>query len=152
GVVMSSNRGRDMRAIVTVDAAGSWTTKLADDEHDIDVVPSPDGQRWLILRNVDGADALELYDAEQGRPGTEIVLPSSGVVEAVWSPDSSWVALGLNSPTSPGDIYVVDASTGAVRTVVDGATQLDATVRSALVEPVSVRVPARDGEKIPCFV
>lgn len=152
GVVMSSNRGRDMRAIVTVDEAGSWTTVLADDEHDIDVVPSPDGQRWLILRNVDGADALELYDAEQGRPGAEIVLPRSGVVEAVWSPDSSRVALGLNSPTSPGDIYVVDASTGAVRTVVDGATHLDATVRSALVEPVSVRVPARDGEKIPCFV
>lgn len=150
-VLMSSNHGRDFRAVVTVDGAGAWTTLLAADDHDISVVPSPDGSRTLIVRHVDGADELALHSRDGHLIG-ELALPRRGVATAVWSPDSTFVAVGLNAPTTPGDVLLVDVENEAVRTLVDGAAQMTDELRSALVEPTSVRIPTRDGEHVPCFV
>jgi dipeptidyl aminopeptidase/acylaminoacyl peptidase len=150
-VYMSSNHGRDFRSVVRADGAGSWDTLLASDDHDVSVLPSPDGSRFLITRHVDGGDDLALHNPE-GEWRAAIALPGSGVVTAVWSPDSALLAIGLNTPTSPGDVLLVDASSGAVRTLVEGTEQMTPPLREALVVPISVHIPTRDGEAIPCFV
>jgi dipeptidyl aminopeptidase/acylaminoacyl peptidase len=55
------------------------------------------------------------------------------------------------TPTDPGSILRVDARTGAVTTVVDGRGTVPAELRDRLVTPTVHRIPAHDGEQIPCF-
>jgi dipeptidyl aminopeptidase/acylaminoacyl peptidase len=154
-VLMSSNHGRDFRAVVQVDPSGAWRTLVAADDHDVSVHPSPDGGQLLIVRHVDGAHQLSLHGPD-GVLRTALPLPGSGVATPVWSADGAALAIGLSTPTSPGDVLVVDLAAGTVRTLVDGANQ--ATARTGgrlsgrLVEPLSVGIPTRDGETIPCFV
>ncbi|WP_207782722.1 alpha/beta hydrolase family protein [Phytoactinopolyspora limicola] len=150
-VVMSSNHGRDFRAVVRVDGDGHWATLVESDEYDVSALPSPDGSRLLVFRHVDGGDELAVHGPE-GTLRTGITLPRRGVATAVWSPGSTLLAVGLNSPTSPGDVLLIDASTGEVRVLVDGTEQMGPDFHAALVEPDSVRIPTRDGEAIPCFV
>ncbi len=150
-VVMSSNHARDFRSVVRVDGEDRWQTLVAADDHDLSVVPSPDGRHLLVVRHIDGAHELALH-APDGQLRTPITLPRRGVVTPVWSPESNLLAVGLTSPTSPGDILVVDPATGQVRMVVDGTAQLTPARRAALVEPVSAGIPTRDGETVPCLV
>ena len=150
-VVMSSNSGRDFRSVVRVDGDGDWSTLVAADDHDISVLPSPDASLLLVIRHIDGANRVALHDAS-GALRTKVRLPADGVVTPVWAPSSDQVALGLQSPTRPGDVLVLDTTSGEVHTVVDSTEQMSAGVRDALIEPTSTWVPARDGEQIPCFV
>ncbi|AYY15687.1 S9 family peptidase [Actinobacteria bacterium YIM 96077] len=150
-LVMSSNHGRDFRAVVKVDGAQNWTTLLASDEHDVSARPSPDGSRLLIIRNVDGGDELAIHGPD-GEWQADIPLVRNGVVTAAWSQDSAFLAIGVDSPTSPGDVLLFDTSTGELRTLVDGTEQMTPELRDALIDPTSVLVPARDGEMIPCYV
>jgi hypothetical protein len=92
-VLMSSNHGRDFRAVVRADAAGSWETVVASDDHDISVIPSPDGSRLLIIRHIDGGDRLAIHDSV-GTWRTDVALPGDGVAAAVWAPNSAeWLIL-----------------------------------------------------------
>ncbi|WP_205856314.1 alpha/beta hydrolase family protein, partial [Phytoactinopolyspora endophytica] len=150
-VLMASNHGRDFQAVVQVEPSGRWTTLIDSDDHDVSALPSPDGSRLLIARHIDGGDELAIHGPD-GRRLTTVELPGRGVVSAVWSPGSALLAVGLVTPTSPGDVLLVDASDGTVRTLVDGMAQITPQMRDALVEPASVRIPTRDGESIPCFV
>ncbi|NEE00402.1 S9 family peptidase [Phytoactinopolyspora halotolerans] len=150
-VLMASNHGRDFQAVVRVDGSGQWTTLVESDDHDVTATPSPDGSRLLVIRHIDGGDRLAVHDTD-GHHRVAIDLPARGVATAAWSPASTWIAVGLSTPTSPGDVLLVDAADGRVRTLVDGTAQMSPEMRAALVEPDSVRIPARDGEAIPCFV
>jgi dipeptidyl aminopeptidase/acylaminoacyl peptidase len=68
----------------------------------------------------------------------------------VWAPDSSRFALLVSAPQDPGSIFSVDARTGEVVTIVDGTEQIPGDLR--LAAPRIHRIPAPDGEQIPCFV
>lgn len=150
-IIMSSNHGREFQAVVRVEESGEWVNVLAADDHDISALPAPDGSCLLVSRNIDGGDELALHEPD-GRLRAAIAPPRQGVATAVWSRHAAFLAIGVNSPTCPGDVLLVDAATGHVRTLVDGTAQMTAALREALVEPTSVRIPARDGEAIPCFV
>jgi hypothetical protein len=148
---MSSNHGRDFRSVVRVDDTGEWSGLVEADNHDLSVLPSPDGSRLLIVRHADGGDELAIH-ASDGQWINDVALPGRGVATAVWSPDSALLAVGVNTPTSPGDVFLVDAASGTTRTLVDGTEQMSPELKEQLTEPTSVRIPTRDGESIPCFV
>ncbi|MDQ3629095.1 MAG: prolyl oligopeptidase family serine peptidase [Actinomycetota bacterium] len=149
-VLMSSNHGREFAAVVQVGADGGWTT-LVETEHDLTVVASPDASVMLVVHHVDGGDALALHHIG-GAHLSEVPLPASGVTTARWSPDGRWLAIALGAPTQPGSVLLHEVTGSAPRMVVDGTDQLSPAIAAALVEPTSHRVPARDGESIPCFV
>jgi dipeptidyl aminopeptidase/acylaminoacyl peptidase len=154
-LVMSSNQGRDMSAVVRVPLdGGDWQTLVADDTHNLSVVPSPDATRLLVARNIDGAHRVSIHAADGGLQ-LEVDLPEPSIVLSSytrWSPDGRRVVLPTSGPTDPGSVRVVDAETGAVRTVADATEGIPAALRERLVTPTSHRVPAPDGELIPCFV
>lgn len=150
-VLMASNHGRDFQAVVRVEESGEWRTVLEAADHDVSALPAPDGSGLLVIRNIDGAHELAVHEMD-GRLRTRIETPRPGVATAVWSRNAAYIAVGLSSPTSPGDVLLVDATTGDVRLLVDGTDQMSRAMRGALAEPTSVRIPARDGESIPCFV
>ncbi len=148
-VLMSSNHDREFTAVVRVGANGSWTT-LVEAEHDLSVLPSPDATSLLVVHHVDGGDTLALHGS-QGGFLRDLPLPDSGVTTARWSPDGRWLAIGLVAPTRPGSVLLHEVTESAPRMLVDGTTQFSPQMAAALVEPTSHRVPARDGESIPCF-
>lgn len=150
-VLMSSNHDRDFQAVVRVDESGNWVTVLEADDHDVSALPAPDGSRLLVIRNMDGAHELAVHETD-GQLRTRIETPRPGVATAMWSRNAAYIAIGSTSPTSPGDVLLVDATTGDVRLLVDGTDQMSQAMRDVLAEPRSVRIPARDGESIPCFV
>jgi dipeptidyl aminopeptidase/acylaminoacyl peptidase len=155
-LIVSTDRGRDFVGVARLDlASGAWTWLATDDEHNVTGWPSPDGRRFLACLDDDGAVRLTIRDATDGRVLHETPLPVEGwAVEEpcpkpVWSADSRHVAVTYSAPTVPGDIVLIDATTGEVRTVVSSTAPLAGHV---LAEPESHRVPAHDGEQIPCFV
>ncbi|CAA9302050.1 MAG: Acylamino-acid-releasing enzyme [uncultured Friedmanniella sp.] len=151
-LVLSSNSGREFTAVVRAPLDGSpWTTLVQDDEHDLEVRPSPDGSALVVGRLVDGAVELAVHEAD-GRLRCPVALDRRGVAEVVWAADSSRFVLTVSSPTAPGSLLAVDAATGAVSTVVDAREGLPADLVAGLVEPTSHRVPTPDGELVPCFV
>lgn len=151
GLVMSSNRRRDFRAVVRVRPNGAWTPLVEDEEHDVSVWPSPDGLALLVACNVDGGDVLALHD-EHGHHVRDVPLGAYGVVSARWSPDSSRAVISLNAPTIPGDVFVLDRATGVTTHLASSAREAPPGLLEALVEPSSHLVPTPDGEQIPCFV
>jgi dipeptidyl aminopeptidase/acylaminoacyl peptidase len=150
-LVMSSNSGREFTAVARVDRDGTWAWLVEADDHDVVVWPSPDGQHLLVGHHIDGATSLALHDAD-GAHRYDVPLPGQGVVEAGWSAGSRWVVLALSSPTIPGDLLALDVSSGDVRRVVSAGDEAPQGLIQRLVEPTSHRVPARDGERVPCFV
>jgi dipeptidyl aminopeptidase/acylaminoacyl peptidase len=68
-----------------------------------------------------------------------------------WATDGSRFVVTAMTPTDPGSILSVDATTGAVSRLVDGRATLPAELRDRLVTPDVHRVPTPDGEQVPCF-
>jgi len=150
-LVMSSNSGREFAGVTRVAADGGWTWLVESEGHDVTAWPSPDGRHLLVGHRVDGATMLAMHDAE-GHHRFDVPLPAPGVASAAWSAGSSHVVIALVGPTVPGDVLALDVATGGVRGVVSAADEAPEGLVERLVEPTSHRVPARDGEQIPCFV
>lgn len=148
-LIMSSDHDREFAAVVRVSHDGEWRWLVTADDHDLDLRVSPDGSAMVVGPHRDGVISLSVHETD-GTHRVDVALPSLGVPSVVWSPDSSTFVVHQATSTDPGSIFVVDAQTGATTTVVDGRAQLPSGLR--LVEPTVRRVPAPDGEQIPCFV
>ena len=149
GLIVTSNRGREFKAIARYDLASQqWTWLVASEQHDLTGWLSPDGRRLLVVTNVDGVARLTVHDGATGRQLDEIQLPADGwigypLVEPVFSPNSRYVALTFSSPTIPMDVLLVDLDSAKVTPLTDTGSQLE-----GMVEPVHVRANGQ----IPCFV
>lgn len=151
GLLMSSNHDREFRGIVRVRPDGTWTWLVESEEHDLDVIQSPDGVVLLVVRNVDGGTRLAVHDSD-GRHVRDVALPADGVVTARWSPDSGRAVLGLVAPRVPGDVLTLDVASGAADVVVSSADGAPEGLIDSLVEPTTHRIESVDEESIPCFV
>jgi dipeptidyl aminopeptidase/acylaminoacyl peptidase len=138
-------------------ATGRFTPVVAHDEWDVSGWLSPDGSLLLAETLVDGESRLALHDPATGRVMHAVDLPGAGteaagvvaymLPEPVWSRSSSTVVLSFSAPGVPGDVLLLEATSGEVTALTDSAAHLPAPV--AL--PQSHLVPAPDGERVPCF-
>lgn len=162
GLVMASDHDREFAAVVRVRPAeangpedtGSpegtvWQTLVEADDHDLEVILSPDGTAMVVGHHQDGVTTLAVHEPD-GTHRCDVDLPDAGVPTVVWAPDSSRFAVHLTTSGDPGSVHLVDAATGAATTVVDGRAQIPAGLPVSL--PTVHRVPTPDGEQIPCFV
>jgi dipeptidyl aminopeptidase/acylaminoacyl peptidase len=129
---------------------GTWSTLVAADDHDLRAWLSPDGTSMLVGHHEDGLDTLAIHEVD-GTHRVDVAAPPVVPETVVWAPDSSAFAITAQTPTDPGSIVRVEALTGAVTTVVDGRDTIPAELRERLVTPTVHRIPAPDGEQIPCF-
>lgn len=154
--IVTTDRERARTVLARLDLrSGTWTELVADPEWDVTGWLSPDGASILVLTNRDGEAHLAIHDGASGARLREIALPGAGWVgapatgEPVWSPNSRFVAVSFTSPRIPGDILLVQADSGEAVRLAESSSQLGGM---ALVEPTTHRVPAPDGERIPCFL
>lgn len=151
GFVATSDAGREFAAVARYDLTPArWRWLVTDDAHDLVGILDPSGSRLLVVTRDDGADRAAIHDPDTGTPRTRVDLPAGGVIcgrlgEPVWSPSGGMLAATHVGPADPGGVYTWDGAEAVRRT----EESLDP---SALVAPTSHRVPAHDGEEIPCFV
>ncbi|MGA8246977.1 MAG: alpha/beta fold hydrolase [Nocardioides sp.] len=150
-LVVSSDHDRDHHAVLALSRDGvGWSTLVENDDHDLQAWLSPDGTTLVVGHHVDGLDTFAVHDVD-GTRRVAVDLPPVVPVSLVWAPDSSAFALTTTTPTDPGSIVRVDASTGAATVLVDGRETVPPELRDRLVTPTVHRIPAHDGEQIPCF-
>jgi dipeptidyl aminopeptidase/acylaminoacyl peptidase len=108
---------------------------------------SPDGKHITFSANVDGNEAIYLYDLATGR-STALPIPQ-GVNEpaggrSAFRADGASLLYNHNGPTAPGDLWVYHLGNGQSQQVTHS---LVAGVRSEdMVEPYLVHYPSRDGK------
>ncbi|NMI01586.1 S9 family peptidase [Pseudonocardia acidicola] len=154
-ILVSTDADRDLMGIAVIDPAdGSRRWLATDDGIDLAGLLTPDGRTLLLLRAEDGVDRLVLHDAASGARRGEVELPGAGVIsrpapEPVLAPGSRYAALSFTAPGTPGDVVLLDLDDGTARVLTHSAA---AWGGPTLVRPTSHRIPAPDGEQIPCFV
>jgi dipeptidyl aminopeptidase/acylaminoacyl peptidase len=155
-LVLTSNTGREFTGVARYDlATAGWSWLVTDDGADLMGWLAPDGGRLLVERNDDGASLLTLHDAAAGARLHDIALPDTGVLtgprwpDPQWARDSRTVVLSISGTELPSDVLRVDTEAGLVSTVTNSAASLGAE------RPVPAeqhRIPAPDGELVPCLV
>jgi dipeptidyl aminopeptidase/acylaminoacyl peptidase len=155
-LLLKTNRGGDFTGIARIDiATGRWDWLVTDDARDLTGWLAPDGRSLLVEANDDGGSRLALYDAITGAHLRDITLPADGTITGNplpsphWSPDSATIVASISSPAMPGDALRIDPATGVVTQLSDSARHLGGQL---LTMPEAHRIPAHDGEKIPCLV
>jgi dipeptidyl aminopeptidase/acylaminoacyl peptidase len=136
-LLVSSNVGRDLKAVVAVDLdEPARCVVVAEDAlADLDVVSSPGGQLAAVIANRDGASEIALVvPGGQGADARPVPLPEPGVV-ASWrmsppkfSPSGERLYFSLSTPRQAGDIWVYDLPAGlAARSGARGGTPAGVT-------------------------
>jgi dipeptidyl aminopeptidase/acylaminoacyl peptidase len=155
-LILTSNTGREFTGIARYDlASGEQTWLVTDDTADLLGWLSPDGALLLVERNDDGASALTLHDAATGAHLRDLPLPGIGSVtntrwpDPRWAPDSRSIVVSISGTALPSDVLSVDAGTGAVRALTRSVSGLGGDLPTT---PEQHRIPAPDGEQIPCLV
>ena len=137
-----SNLNREMKAIFAYDPASKKTKQVIGSQFDIDdfIVCGQDSM-LLWTENRDGIDTL-LKKPVGSIETSEIPLPD-GDYSISCTKNSANVLVSINSATSPGEVYLIDAQSRQ-QTVVYRA-EMAGISRKNLVNPVQVSFPARDG-------
>jgi dipeptidyl aminopeptidase/acylaminoacyl peptidase len=155
-LIFSSNTGREFTGVARYHlATGEWTWLVTDDTADLAGWPSRDGALLLVERNDDGASRLALHDAATGAHLRDVAVPDTGSVtnnrwpDPRWAPDSRSIVMSISGSALPSDVLRADAGTGSVRVLTDSAAALGGEQQAM---PEQHRVPAQDGEQIPCLV
>lgn len=158
---VSSNIGRDVAAVVSIDLETGANEVAVAEEHDLECFSSGDGTSLLCVANRGGQSAASLFPITVGEGGlalgepTELSLPGVGVISGSLATPDPLVADGgrhvtysFTSPLVPGDIWRESPPAPPERlTTSPGPDPLT----DGLVEPTTTTVPSFDGEEIPVF-
>lgn len=134
----------------------AWTYNLASGERaalieadwDVSFVfDSPTGRYLVSAINEDAVTDLTIHDNETGEDVSLSGIPDGELGQVRFNADESKIAFGVNTDTSPFNLYLADLETGA-------ATRLTSALpegidESDLVTASVVRYPSFDGLEIP---
>ncbi|CAN5812116.1 S9 family peptidase [soil metagenome] len=152
GYWMSSDKGREFSGLAFVEANTGTFTWIERPDWDIDVVAaSKDGRylAWGMNENGYSKIAVQLLDS-----GQDIELPTlpGGVLKSglVFSPDSSQLAVLMETPVRPAEIYLIDLENGTLRQLTNSWLRDLSHVQ--MVDPELVHFPTFDGREIPAWL
>jgi dipeptidyl aminopeptidase/acylaminoacyl peptidase len=143
----ATNEGREFSALARYDIATRKIEIMHDAPYDIGNVQlcGADG-RWLAwTSNEDGFHKLHIEDRTTKKMLATPKLPE-GVLDLSCGFETPKMAINVNGWNTPGDIIVLDIAAGTVHTAFKASLAGLDPIR--LVKPVSVRMPARDGQQL----
>ncbi len=151
-VIALSDRDSDVKRLVEFDlASGRMTPVSAASRWNVeDFDLSDDGRVLAYAVNEDGYSTVVVQDLVTRRALPQPSLPIGVVNSLRLSPDGKRLAIGLASPTAPGDVWSWDVAGGRL----DRWTQseIGPIDRAALPEPKLVRFESFDKLSVPAFV
>ncbi|HZH44501.1 MAG TPA: alpha/beta fold hydrolase [Lysobacter sp.] len=107
------------------------------------------GRHLAFVTNEDGIGKLHVLRLPDHQPVALPELPVGVIGNLGFSPDGKRLALSLNSPTSPSDVYVVDLESKALTRWTQ--SEIGGLDVSTFVAPTLVRYRSFDGRSIPAF-
>lgn len=111
---------------------------------------SPDGSHILFTSNHNGTHRLNIAEVSGGNL-TTVLDPAMGVVsQPAWSPDGRSIAYVLETPTSPGDLYVIDRNGRNAEQLTYSMPAGNYSER--LVEPRKIQYESTDGFTISAYL
>lgn len=151
-VLAISDRGSDVKRLVEIDVATGRMTPVSPaskwnvEEFDL----SDDGRVLAYAVNEDGYSKAVVQDFVTRRALPQPTLPKGVLGSLKLSRDGQRLAIGMASPTAPGDVWGWDVTEGKL----DRWTQseIGPIDRAALPEPELVRFRSFDGLSVPAFV
>ncbi|WP_411287772.1 alpha/beta fold hydrolase [Phenylobacterium sp.] len=151
-ILMLSDEGSEVARLVSYDIASKRITPVADggaweiERFDL----SDDGRTLAYAVNEDGRSKVVVRDLVTRRALPQPSLPVGVAGGLKFSPDGRRLAIGLNSATSPADIWVWDLAPATLtRWTYSEMGGLDP---AAMVEPSLARFKSFDGREIPAWV
>ncbi|MEQ9314531.1 MAG: alpha/beta fold hydrolase, partial [Henriciella sp.] len=134
----------------------AWTYNLASGERaalieagwDVSYVfDSPTGRYLVSAINADAVTELTIHDHQTGEDVSISGIPDGELGQVRFNDDESQIAFGVNTDTSPFNIYLADLETGAATRLTNALPE--AIDESDLVTASIVRYPSFDGLEIP---
>ncbi|MDG1507100.1 MAG: prolyl oligopeptidase family serine peptidase [Luminiphilus sp.] len=141
---LTSNLDREFAAVMAYDVTASRFVSVAESAFDLSSVNlcGPADRYLMWLENQNGFDVLRGRDLSSGEALEFPDIPD-GVYTLTCSDQSDLVSVGISGWRTPGDIYLMELGSGAVRRLI--SSNLAGIAAESLVKPVSVTMPARDG-------
>lgn len=151
-ILAITNRGGNFRRLVAFNRESEQMTAVSPDiDWDVETFAlSDDGRILAYAINEDGYSRLVVQDFVTRRALPQPELPGGVLTDLAFAPDGASLAIGLETATSAGDVWVLGVTSGElVRWTQSEIGPVDA---AALIEPELVRFTSFDGRSIPAFV
>jgi dipeptidyl aminopeptidase/acylaminoacyl peptidase len=124
----------------------TWTPLTPEGDSVESAAVAPDGATIAVVFDRDASSRLELLDARTLQPRLRPALPAGQITDLEWHPSGSEVGFTYGSISMQGDVFSVDAKSGAVtRWTSSPVGGIDA---ATLPDPVIVRWKSFDGRMI----
>jgi dipeptidyl aminopeptidase/acylaminoacyl peptidase len=147
-----TDRGREFFGLAEFDVETRQLTPLTPDLNwdveDFDL--SPDGKQLALVGNEAGVSRLYLFDTATRQRRPVPAVPAGVIGGLRWHPGRSELAFTLAEARSPGDVYSVDAATGALTRWTE--SELGGLVADELSRPSLVHWKSFDGRQISGFL
>ena len=151
-VYFTADQDGEFRRLYVRDLA-SGTERLLTGDIDWDVSSvslSEDGATLAVLINADGIAELMLFDTSTGQGQKVANIPQGLIGGLLFSPDSKQLALTLNRPSAPSDVYVLDLATQDLERWTQ--SEVGGLNTATFAEPELIRYESFDGLTVPAFV
>ncbi len=152
-IYLLTNQGREFLGLAQLEiATGQITYLMQDLQHDVEALAiSPDGRAIAFVSSIDGYSHLGLYNLDTGKRLRVSDFPEGVIVEPKFSPDSSHLAVSIQSPQENLNVWVVDLENGPSAPRKLTQSSLAGIPRRSFVAPALIHYETFDGRSIPGF-
>ena len=149
-LVYGTNEHSEFTEAWTHDVATGEKAALVSADWDVLAVSySPTGRYRVSTVNAEGLWEVTFLDTVTGEPLALSGLPDGEVTQVCLNDDETRVAFGVNTDTSPRNIYTADLATGVATRLTNALSP--AIDEANLVTASIVRYPSFDGLEIPAI-
>ncbi len=152
-VLVLSDQGGEFKRLVEIELATGKVTPVtpADLKWDVEAFDlSPDGRVLAYAINEGGRSRVVVRDFRTRRALPQPTLPVGVLTALDFSPDGAKLAIGMNTSTSPADVWSWDVAGGVLtRWTTSESGGLDP---ATLVDPSLVSFKSFDGLEVPAWV
>jgi len=149
-LVYGTNEHGEFTEAWTYDVATGEKAALVSADWDVLAVSySPTGRYRVSTVNADGLWEVTFLDTLTGKPLALTGVPDGEVTQVCFNDDETRVAFGVNTDTSPRNIYTADLATGVATRLTNALSP--AIDEANLVTASIVRYPSFDGLEIPAI-
>ena len=157
GVFLATDADGEFQRLVHLDLASGEITSITEaiDWNVNGFALSPDGSRAAFVANEDGIERLYLMDPATFEYERVETIPTGLMGGLEFSEDSRRLAMTLNTPTTPSDVFVLELGaepTAAGDLVRWTHSEVGGLDTERFVEPELIHYESFDGREIPAFV